>query len=211
MSAKIETKPPDRYHHRNLRQALVACAVGLLEQEGESAITLRRVAAQIGVSHNAPYRHFDSKDALMRAVAAAGHRALEQALGAAAQHGRKQAVPDLISITEAYVRFTFDHSALTQVMFERQNESDADLAAAQRSSFGMLERAVADAMPRGDDDTQEIAFLLWASAFGAIHLAPLEQSVARAERERWVLGRLAKLLSIVFPALQRDARGLVSQ
>jgi AcrR family transcriptional regulator len=64
-----ESKP---YHHGNLREVLLQSAIRLIAEVGPTAFTLREVARQAGVSHNAPYRHFQDKDALLAAVATQG-------------------------------------------------------------------------------------------------------------------------------------------
>lgn len=51
------------------RVALIRAATDLLEEGGPAAVTLRSVAQRVGVSHNAPYRHFEDKKALLAAVA----------------------------------------------------------------------------------------------------------------------------------------------
>src|SRR5690349_24380311 len=52
------------------RDALVAAAAQLLDEGGPEAVTLREVGHRAGVSHNAPYKHFADKEALLAAVAA---------------------------------------------------------------------------------------------------------------------------------------------
>jgi NAD(P)-dependent dehydrogenase (short-subunit alcohol dehydrogenase family) len=75
----------DGYHHGDLRNALVASAVRLIETSGTSSFSLREAAREVGVSANAAYRHFDDKSALMTAVAAFGFRQLAtQMVGAMA-------------------------------------------------------------------------------------------------------------------------------
>jgi AcrR family transcriptional regulator len=64
------------YHHANLRKTLLDAAVALVGEVGPRAFTLREVARRAGVSHNAPYRHFASKDELLDAVAAEGFERL---------------------------------------------------------------------------------------------------------------------------------------
>src|ERR1017187_4433780 len=64
------------YHHANLRKTLLDAAVALIGEVGPRAFTLREVARRAGVSHNAPYRHFASKDELLVAVAAEGFERL---------------------------------------------------------------------------------------------------------------------------------------
>ncbi len=60
------------YHHANLRKTLLDAAVALIGEVGPRAFRLREVARRAGVSHNAPYRHFASKDELLAAVAEEG-------------------------------------------------------------------------------------------------------------------------------------------
>jgi AcrR family transcriptional regulator len=57
------------YHHGNLRNELVELATTELELKGESGISLRELAARLGVARSAPYRHFATRDELLVAVA----------------------------------------------------------------------------------------------------------------------------------------------
>jgi len=59
---------PAPYHHGNLKDALVMAAENLLEHSGFSTLSLRQTAEYAGVSHNAPYRHFRDKAALLDEV-----------------------------------------------------------------------------------------------------------------------------------------------
>ncbi len=58
------------YHHGNLREALVEAGVALAAEHGPDAVVLREVSRRVGVSHNAAYRHFADRDALLREVSA---------------------------------------------------------------------------------------------------------------------------------------------
>src|SRR5829696_8419748 len=73
----VESRP---YHHGDLRRALVDTARRLLESEGPSALSLRAVAREAGVSPAAPYHHFKDKGELLDAVAQEGWQLLDQAL-----------------------------------------------------------------------------------------------------------------------------------
>ncbi len=57
-----------RYHHGNLRSALIEAALELAREGGPDAVVLREVSRRAGVSHNAAYRHFADRDALLQAV-----------------------------------------------------------------------------------------------------------------------------------------------
>jgi AcrR family transcriptional regulator len=57
-----------RYHHGNLRATLIEAALELAREGGPEAVVLREVSRRAGVSHNAAYRHFADRDALLQAV-----------------------------------------------------------------------------------------------------------------------------------------------
>ena len=68
------------YHHGNLRAALIEQAIIILTADGVSALTLRRLAAEAGVSHGAPAHHFKNKAGLLSAVAAQSFRLFAAAM-----------------------------------------------------------------------------------------------------------------------------------
>ena len=71
-----------RYHHGDLRDALIRAGLEILENEDAHALSLRKVARQAGVSHAAPYRHFEDKNSLLSAIATQGFQLLSAAMQA---------------------------------------------------------------------------------------------------------------------------------
>lgn len=109
-------RPANRaYHHGDLKRALVEESVALLESEGADALTVAAVGRRIGVSSAAPYRHFEDRRALLRAVAHEGNRRLNEALGDAA---RTCADPTeaFRQAGIAYVRWAAEHPALYRLV-----------------------------------------------------------------------------------------------
>src|SRR5215212_4914161 len=72
-----------RYHHGDLRNALIRAGQELLAQEGIAGLDMRKVARAAGVSHAAPYRHFADKQALLAAIAEDGFYQLAEGMDAA--------------------------------------------------------------------------------------------------------------------------------
>ena len=74
-----DASPPKKpYHHGSLKEALVAAGIEILDARGLEALSLRAIAAHVGVSHTAPKNHFGSLKGLLTAIAAEGfarHRA----------------------------------------------------------------------------------------------------------------------------------------
>src|SRR5882757_11417219 len=112
------------YHHGNLRPALVRAAVELLEESGETALSLRAVARRAGVSPAAPYRHYADREALVSAVAALGYRELAERLAAA--HPSPSTPEQLTSVAVAYVQFALERPALFRLMFGDSCDRDND-------------------------------------------------------------------------------------
>lgn len=131
------------YHHGNLRAALVAQALELLEREGIGAVGLRAVARAAGVSGAAPYSHFADKAALLAAVAEVGFRRLTAALVDAADAASNGNV--LKALGRAYVAFALRQRALYRLMFGppfAAPDAHPELAAASHACFSVLEDAI---------------------------------------------------------------------
>lgn len=75
--------PPKPYHHGDLRRALIDAALKLAEEGGPAAVSVREAARRAGVSSGAPFRHFESRDALMTAVAEEAQRRFRAEIDAA--------------------------------------------------------------------------------------------------------------------------------
>lgn len=127
----------DRYHHGDLRRALIDAAVEAVAEAGPSALSLRAVAKRAGVSHAAPAHHFGDKAGLLTAVAAEGFDRFADALERA-----WDATGDFAAVGAAYVRFAIDHKAHFEVMFrpELLHVDDPDLNRAEARSRAALHR-----------------------------------------------------------------------
>jgi AcrR family transcriptional regulator len=72
--AARRASPAPRYHHGDLRAALLRAAEDELTERGAEGFSLRGVARRVGVSHAAPAHHFADTGALLAALAAEGFR-----------------------------------------------------------------------------------------------------------------------------------------
>jgi AcrR family transcriptional regulator len=105
-----------RYHHGDLRAAVIAAALRLLADRDAEAFSLREVARAVGVSPTAVYRHFPDKDALMAAVAEEGLAQLAASQRAASSQAGGGAA-GFAATGQAYVRFALANPALFRLMF----------------------------------------------------------------------------------------------
>jgi len=168
----MSTKPRSTYHHGDLRQSLIDSAIALINEAGVSDLSLRQVARRIGVSHNAPYRHFQDKEALLAAVAEEGFKALTLAMETAQQETRSDAAAALTAIGKAYVRFALAHPAHYRVMFSefRSNFHDyPSLVAAGQQSFMILVSTIQTGQAAEifkAADSWEMAHVAWSLVHG---------------------------------------------
>lgn len=151
------------YHHGRLREALLAMTRRELAA-GVAEPGLRELAAALGVTPNAVYRHFANKDALLAAVAAQGFAELTAATRAAL------AVPGaapLPACGEAYLAFADANPALYRLMFGRGGRfPDApELGAAAAECFETLLGAVRAVLP-AEAGALPAAITVWSLVHG---------------------------------------------
>ncbi|WP_019954196.1 TetR/AcrR family transcriptional regulator [Yoonia vestfoldensis] len=131
------------YHYGDLKPALIKAGLDILEQDGLENLSLRAIAARVGVSHTAPKNHFDSFDGLLAAIATEGFRrhAAEMQRGV---EGLPPGRDRMRAAAAGYVRFAQQNPALFRLMFspKLRDQADPDLAAAGAQSYGVL-RSVA--------------------------------------------------------------------
>ena len=137
-----------RYHHGNLRAALLARAEAVLREEGAGALSLRELARDVGVSHGAPRRHFADKQALLDALALAGFARLGEALAAAGSGGPFPARVE--AVAHAYVGFATREANLLEVMFAAKHSApDRVIAEAADRAFSPVLALIADGQAAG--------------------------------------------------------------
>jgi len=166
-----ERKRRDRYHHGNLRQALVDQAVRTIRTEGVEALTLRDVAAALRVSRTALYRHFADKQSLLAALAAEGFRSFTAALaGAWNDGGRGRA--GFLDMGRAYVRFAMANPSHYRVMFGgfvEKSACDPDLGKEAEGGYRVLVDALAELQNAElvqPGPTGHLAVFVWGSVHG---------------------------------------------
>ena len=87
-----------RYHHGDLRAAVIAAAVREVEAVGAGALSMREIARRAGVSHAAPAHHFGDKTGIFTAIAMTLALVwLRILMGAATQRSHVNAAPPRVS------------------------------------------------------------------------------------------------------------------
>lgn len=212
-------KPADRYHHGDLRQALLDEAARVVEREGVGALSLRELARRLGVSHAAPAHHFPDRTALLAELARDGFERFRDALAGAARRTRDP-FERLEAVGRAYVSFALEHPGRFRVMFGRElaeakPPAAAALGPAGGAAWEVLLGTVRDVLDarggRGDagPDLDGVAFACWSTVHGAAMLwldGPLRLELPPAEaRARFEAG-LEATFALLGAALGAPAR-----
>lgn len=130
------------YHHGDLRRAVLDRSLEVVRTSGPASLSLRAVAADLGVSHTAPRYHFGSNTGLLTAIAAEGFDLLCARLAVV----RATNAP-FLELGVAYVEFAVSHPAHFAVMFQPAllDRGDPAYVAASAATFAEL-RAGVDAL-----------------------------------------------------------------
>ena len=174
-AVKPARKRADRYHHGDLRRALLQAAVRTIRTRGVDGLTLRGVGSTLGVSRTALYRHFTDKAALLAAVAAEGFRMLREELARAWEESGR-ALSGFEAMGAAYVRFAVAHPSHYRVMFSADIPSGAhaELAEEGPGAFQVLVDALTELQEQElarRDDVRQMALFVWAGVHGVAMLA----------------------------------------
>lgn len=140
------------HHHGNLRDALISAGLDILTKDGIDGLSLRKAAAQAGVSHAAPAHHFDGKHGLLVAIAARGFNTFSATMQAERYKTGRGPWDQMRGICRGYLIFAEQHPALFQLIFttEYKNHADPDLQTASLAAYGILSEVCALFEPSPD-------------------------------------------------------------
>jgi AcrR family transcriptional regulator len=105
-----------RYHHGDLRAALVDAAIALIAERGVQDFSLAEASRRVGVTTAAPYRHFADREELLAAVAVRGVQAFT-AMAEADAASAATTEQRLAAVASAYVRFAAEHRPLFDTLY----------------------------------------------------------------------------------------------
>lgn len=207
------------YHHGDLRKTLLETCCQHIACQGTEGLSLRALAREAGVSPTAPYRHFDSRQALLAALATEGFEELAASMGGVACDDPVRAIFDC---GLAYVRYAEANPVKYQLMFGDaigDFSAHADLLQAARACYASMERILALGLDSGDlrpAGLDELGGTVWALVHGLAGLT-ISARVKAAQQPRAAIMEVAPLRAqqavadAPERALRRLLEGLVTE
>lgn len=161
-----------KYHHGDLKSAILQKAVEFIQKKGEVDFTLREIAESLKVSHTAVYRHFKSKRDLLSHIAEEGFLTLSADFESATK-GLRTPRQKLYALGKCYIEFAFRNQGHYRSMFHQElrcsEETRPELEAAGQKAFSFLESAIQEGMRAQiflKDNSTMAARTIWSAVHG---------------------------------------------
>ena len=163
-----------RYHHGELREALITATRKLVEERGAENFTLADACRAAGVTTAAPYRHFQGKQEILAEIASRGFDELKTRSMAVVAEKGEGTLEGIIALGQSYVAFAVTETAVFRLMFgqEPSLKQAKPVVGTGQDCFVHVINQVALYCKRNNvrGDAQQIALSLWTFVHGAASL-----------------------------------------
>lgn len=169
--------PHKKYHHGDLKNALIKAGVEILSKEGIEGLSLRKVAQRAGVSHSAPYSHFPDKQSLIAAISTEGFNQLYAELDAAISAYPTDPKEQLKEGAAAYVEFALNNTDTFKIMFsgvlEKEKEYPAFVEISSKTFLRVVDvvQACQEVGILPPASAEMLAVTVWGQVHGIVSLA----------------------------------------
>lgn len=160
-----------RDRRRNLREACLREAGAIVEETGVEGLSLREVARRLGVSHQAPYKHFPSRDHLLAEIVGGAFDAFARHLDERPRG--ETAAADLAAMGQAYVAYARAHPLQYQLMFGTplpDPNQHPEMMRSARHAFALLRDGICRLRGADGDgaagDAELDALFVWSAVHG---------------------------------------------
>ena len=179
----------DKYHHGDLRNALIEEGIKIINTSGEDSLSMRKLAEKCGVSMAAPYAHFKNKEEMVNAIKQYVEEAfseyLEKAIASATVadgNADGDIEMQIIAMGNAYVSFFIDNPEYFTFLFSRgyvhlnlDYNSDEGNFRPYKILKDLCKRYFAEKKPELSDHDKELEIIrIWSSVQGLTSIIFME-------------------------------------
>ena len=195
-------KPKTRYHHGDLKEALLLAAYALVAERGAENFLLSDACKRAGVSTAAPYKHFRNRDEVLELVVARAFDELtDRSMAAAAAHG-EGTLDGIIAMGEAYVRFATERQPLFRLMFGQHpklKRAEQVVGDGKRCFTSVIEQVARYCERNGvQGEARTIAIRLWTFVHGTASLL-IDEDYAVVAPDLDVMGMVRETTPLILP------------
>ncbi len=180
-----------------LKDKVIKAAVGYIADHGPDGLSFRQIAADAGVSHQAPYHHFGDRSAIFTEIARIGFTKFTESMSASPRIDDDDNLA--VRLCERYVDFALKNKGFFRVMFRSdlcQMDQSPDTRKAADAAFDTLLHAVGEILGSAAslNDIRVQATAMWSVAHGLATLlidGPLEMKIGKVADQRAMVRAVA--------------------
>jgi len=150
--------------HENLRDAILIEALTIIDHVGLEKLSMREVSRRLGVSHQAPYKHFANRDEILAEILTQAFTEFTQLLASYPEHATPEQA--LRHMAQAYLQFATQNPLKYRLMFGStlpQPDQYTDMVEQAQGAFHTLRDAVAR---MGHENSDADALYIWSTMHG---------------------------------------------
>jgi AcrR family transcriptional regulator len=167
--------PESKIVAKDMRERIAEAALAILEREGAQAVSMRRIAQEVGVTPMAIYHHYANREALLQALV---WREMDGLNARVERRATPMGEPaDFIRAADTFIAYALERPHMFDYIYSahrpRPVRYPEDIRAGKSPAMTALAEQVAEAMARGElrqGDAWEVALQFWAHAHGYITL-----------------------------------------
>ncbi len=192
----------------DLREACVKQALAIIAKGGIDSLSLRDVARRLGVSHQAPYKHFPSREHILAEVVGRAYTSFAAHID---QRPRSDdPYVDLGNLGRSYLDYARKHPLHYQLMFGAPLPDPAEhpeMMARAEHAFATLKETIAR-LPgrRPDADVDLDALFTWSVVHGLASILQTRATGSLGLRSATIEEATAHALGRIADALGRSGR-----
>lgn len=151
----------------DVREACIAEALAIIESKGVEGLSLREVSRRLGISHQAPYKHFASRDHILAEI-------IKRAFESFAEHldnrpPTNDAMADLEAMGKAYLEYALEHPLQYRLMFNiplPDPQQHPDMMHSAQHAFALLRDCLERINPQTSTPYELDALFIWSIMHG---------------------------------------------
>lgn len=156
-------------------QKIYQCALRILEAEGPQAVSMRRVAKDVGITAMAIYHHFPNRETMLHAVVDSEFERLVEFFNPPT--GKQSFETSIVHVMDGYIDYALAHPRIFDYVFSMPRPGARrfpdDFRARRSPTLNITADVVSSWIKAGKlkrDDKWEVAMELWAQVHGYLML-----------------------------------------